>query len=63
MIGHTRTKTGLKILANLDPGPVSDRAAAGPRGGPRVTAQRPTDQNGNYTIRWHVNLKEEAIVG
>lgn len=65
LIGHTRTKTGLKIMANLDrdrypTGQKPDREAVR-----ALQIERPTDQNDrwNYTIRPHVNPKVEMIVG
>ena len=61
-IGHTRTKTGLTIQADLDEQPYETGKKADPKEVARLSIERPTNQNPlwNYTIR---PRDEDELVG
>lgn len=65
LIGHTRTKTGLTIQADLDTQTYETGKKADPAEVAQLSIERPEHQNPlwNYTIRSRVNPTEQEFVG
>ena len=65
LIGHTRTKTGLTIQADLDTATYETGKKADPAEVAKLSIERPEHQNplGNYTIRARVNPTDTKLVG
>ena len=65
LIGHTRTKTGLKIQAALDTNAYATGKTIDKEALAALNIERPDDQNSqwNYIIRPHVNADHSEVVG
>ena len=65
LIGHTRTKTGLKIQAALDTNAYATGKKVDKEALAALNIERPDDQNSqwNYIIRPHVNTDHPEVVG
>ena len=65
LIGHTRTKTGLKIQAALDTNAYATGKKVDKESLAALNIERPDDQNSqwNYIIRPHVNADRSEVVG